>query len=124
MASRQLNGGMGRVRDGDDVEVGAESYDSDVRLSGNTATFMGIFVLPTANALDVIKSVRAALPEIQKQLPTGMELDIPYDSTEYISSAIHDVTETLIETLSIVVIVTFLFMGPLRPLTPPFLPIP
>src|SRR5258708_5216829 len=121
---KQSNGAIVRLRDVADVELGAQSYDSDVRFSGNTATFMGIFVLPTANALDVIKSVRAALPEIQKQLPTGMELDIPYDSTEYISSAIHDVTETLIETLCIVVIVIFLFMGSLRAVIAPVLAIP
>ena len=124
LAIKQSNGAIVRLRDVADVELGAQSYDSDVRFSGNTATFMGIFVLPTANALDVIKAVRAALPEIQKQLPSGMELDIPYDSTEYISSAIHDVTETLIETLCIVMIVIFLFMGSLRAVIVPILAIP
>src|ERR1700738_379297 len=124
LAIKQSNGAIVRLRDVADVELGAQSYDSDVRFSGNTATFMGIFVLPTANALDVVKGVRAALPEIQKQLPSGMELDIPYDSTEYISSAIHDVTETLIETLCIVMIVIFLFMGSLRAVIAPILAIP
>ena len=124
LAIKQSNGAIVRLRDVADVELGAQSYDSDVRFSGNTATFMGIFVLPTANALDVVKGVRAALPEIQKQLPVGMELDIPYDSTEYISSAIHDVTETLIETLCIVMIVIFLFMGSLRAVIAPILAIP
>ncbi len=124
LAIKQSNGAIVRLRDVADIELGAQSYDSDVRFSGNTATFMGIFVLPTANALDVVKGVRAALPEIQKQLPAGMELDIPYDSTEYISSAIHDVTETLIETLCIVMIVIFLFMGSLRAVIAPILAIP
>jgi multidrug efflux pump len=124
LAIKQSNGAIVRLRDVADVELGAQSYDSDVRFSGNTATFMGIFVLPTANALDVVKGVRAALPEIQKQLPVGMELDIPYDSTEYISSAIHDVTETLIETLCIVMVVIFLFMGSLRAVVAPILAIP
>jgi len=124
LAIKQSNGAIVRLRDVADVELGAQSYDSDVRFSGNTATFMGIFVLPTANALDVVKGVRAALPEIQKQLPSGMELDIPYDSTEYISSAIHDVTETLIETLCIVMIVIFLFMGSVRAVIAPILAIP
>lgn len=124
LAIKQSNGAIVRLRDVADIELGAQSYDSDVRFSGNTATFMGIFVLPTANALDVIKSVRAVLPEIKKQLPAGMELDVPYDSTEYISSAIHDVTETLIETLCIVMVVIFLFMGSLRAVIVPILAIP
>src|SRR5437667_6121397 len=64
-----------------DVVLGAQTYEQDVRFNGETATFMGIWVLPTANSLDVIKQVRAALPEIQAQLPTGMKAGIPYDST-------------------------------------------
>src|SRR5579871_3943841 len=48
-----------------DVVLGAENYDQDVRFNGETATFMGIWVLPTANSLSVIKQVRAAIPEIQ-----------------------------------------------------------
>src|SRR5213075_3268956 len=54
-----------------DVVLGAENYDSDVRFNGETATFMGMWVLPTANALEVIRNVRAALPGIQSQLPSG-----------------------------------------------------
>ncbi len=52
-----------------DVVLGADNYDQDVRFNGQTATFMGIWVLPTANSLDVIRQVRAAMPEIQAQLP-------------------------------------------------------
>ncbi|MBV9391813.1 MAG: efflux RND transporter permease subunit, partial [Verrucomicrobia bacterium] len=124
LAVKQSNGAIVRMRDIAEVELGAESYDSDVRFSGKTATFMGIFVLPTSNALDVIKLVRAALPDISKQLPVGMNLNIPYDGTEYINSAIHDVTETLIETLIIVMIVIFLFMGSLRAVLIPIVAIP
>jgi multidrug efflux pump len=52
-----------------DVVLGAENYEQDVRFNGETATFMGVWVLPTANSLEVIKPVREALPEIQAQLP-------------------------------------------------------
>lgn len=52
-----------------DVVLGAQNYEQDVRFNGETATFMGIWVLPTANSLEVIKKVRAAIPEIQAQLP-------------------------------------------------------
>src|SRR5881394_3988107 len=67
-----------------DVVLGAENYDQDVRFNGETATFMGVWVLPTANSLDVIHRVRETLPEIRSQLPAGMQAGIPYDSTEYI----------------------------------------
>ena len=45
--------------------LGAEDYDSEVRFNGETATFMGIWVLPTANSLDVIRRVRAAMKDVQ-----------------------------------------------------------
>ncbi|MGO9528088.1 MAG: efflux RND transporter permease subunit, partial [Verrucomicrobiia bacterium] len=121
---RQKDGTIVRLKDVADVELGAETYDEDVRFSGEKATFMGIWVLPTANSLDVIKAVRAELPEIKRQLPAGMNVGVPYDSTEYINDALHEVTHTLIETLIIVVIVIFLFLGSFRSVVIPVVAIP
>src|SRR5881275_2789925 len=88
-----------------DVVLGAETYDEDVRFNGESATFMGIWVLPTANSLEVIHNVRNVLPGVRAQLPTGMKVGVPYDSTEYIQDAINEVLHTLAETLLIVVFV-------------------
>jgi multidrug efflux pump len=107
-----------------DVVLGAENYDSDVRFNGQTATFMGIWVLPTANSLEVIKRVREAMPDIQAQLPAGMKAGIPYDSTKYIQDAIDEVLQTLAETLLIVIVVIFLFLGSARSVLIPVVAIP
>ena len=107
-----------------DVVLGAENYEQDVRFNGESATFMGIWVLPSANTLDVIDRVRATIPEIRAQLPAGMELGIPYDSTEYIKDAIGEVTRTLTETLLIVIVVIFLFLGSFRSVLIPIVAIP
>ncbi len=107
-----------------DVVLGAQNYDQDVRFNGETATFMGIWVLPTANSLEVIKKVRAAIPEIQAQLPPGMKAGIPYDSTAYIQDAINEVLHTLTETLLIVIVVIFLFLGSMRSVLIPVVAIP
>ncbi len=107
-----------------DVVLGAQNYEQDVRFNGETATFMGIWVLPTANSLEVIKNVRAALPEIQSQLPPGMKAGIPYDSTAYIQDAINEVLSTLTETLLIVVVVIYLFLGSFRSVLIPVVAIP
>src|SRR5450432_2363491 len=107
-----------------DVVLGAQNYESDVKFNGETATFMGIWGLPTANSLDVIKQVRAAIPEIQAQLPPGMKAGIPYDSTAYIQDAINEVLSTLTETLLIVVVVIFLFLGSFRSVLIPVVAIP
>jgi multidrug efflux pump len=107
-----------------DVVLGAENYEQDVRFDGQTATFMGVWVLPTANSLDVIGRVREAMPEIQAQLPAGMKAGIPYDSTLYIQDAIDEVLKTLTETLLIVVLVIFLFLGSVRSVLIPVVAIP
>src|ERR1700736_3079979 len=118
------NGVVVRLGEIADVVLGAENYDSEVRFNGETATFMGIWVLPNANSLEVIKRVRAALPEIQAQLPVGMKVGIPYDSTAYIQDAINEVLKTLSETLLIVVLVIFLFLGSFRAVLIPIVAIP
>src|ERR687898_460580 len=81
---KESNGTMVRLGDVADVVLGAENYDQDVRFNGETAVFMGVWVLPTANTLDVVGAVRAAMPGIQTELPAGMKAGIPYDSTDYI----------------------------------------
>src|SRR5258705_9568551 len=117
-------GSVVRLGDIADVALGAENYEQDVRFDGEGATFMGVWVLPTANTLEVIRRVREAIPGIQAQLPPGMRAGIPYDSTEYIESAIHEVLKTLTETLLIVVLVIFLFLGSFRAVVIPIVAIP
>jgi multidrug efflux pump len=121
---KQQNGVVVRLGEIADVVLGAENYDQDVRFNGETATFMGIWVLPTANSLEVIRHVRDALPGIRAQLPQGMKVGVPYDSTEYIQDAINEVLHTLTETLLIVVFVIFLFLGSFRSVLIPVIAIP
>src|ERR1700677_3022654 len=123
MVVKQQNGVVVRLGEIADVQLGAENYDQDVRFNGETATFMGIWVLPTANSLEVIRNVRKELPAIQAQLPTGMHVGVPYDSTEYIQDAIDEVLHTLVETL-VIVIVIFLFLGSFRSVLIPVIAIP
>src|SRR5437867_4940813 len=121
---KEYKGDVVRLGDIADVVLGAENYEQDVRFDGKGATFMGVWVLPTANSLEVIHRVRQAMPGIQAQLPVGMKLGIPYDSTEYIQSAIHEVLKTLTETLLIVILVIFLFLGSVRAVIIPIVAIP
>jgi multidrug efflux pump len=113
-----------RLRDVADVALGAEDYDSEVRFSGERAVFMGVYVLPNANSLDVIKRVRQEMGVIQKELPGGLNAKIAYDSTKYIDDSIHEVLKTLTETLCIVSVVIFLFLGSFRSVLIPLAAIP
>lgn len=120
----ERNGGLVRLSDVADVVLGAETYDADVRFSGQKAVFMGVWVLPNANTLDVMAGVRAELDRIKQGLPQGMQATIAYDSTEYIEDAISEVYHTLSETLLIVMVVIFLFLGSLRAVIVPVIAIP
>jgi multidrug efflux pump len=121
---RQSGDNLVRLRDIADVVLGAEDYDSEVRFGGAKAVFMGIWPLPNANSLDVMKRVRTEMALIQKELPTGLTGGIAYDATKYIEDAIHEVLVTLSETLLIVAIVIFLFLGSLRSVLVPLVAIP
>ena len=121
---RQQDGAIIRLEDIGDIVLGAEDYDTEVRFSGQTAVFMGIWSLPNANSLDVINRIRVQMQGIQKELPTGMEASVAYDGTKYIKNAIREVTKTLGDTLLIVVIIIFLFLGSFRSVLIPVVAIP
>lgn len=118
------SGALIRVKDIGIVELGADITDVEVRYSGDKAIFMGIWPLPNANTLDVIKGVREELEDIKRTLPTGMTAVVAYDASEYIASSIREVVTTLVETLVIVMLVIFLFMGSLRSVIVPIMAIP
>jgi multidrug efflux pump len=121
---RQDKNTLVRLGDIADVDLGAEDYNTEVRFSGQKAVFMGIWVLPNANSVDVIKRVRTELEQIKKELPTGMTAEMAYDATAYINDAIHEVVKTLLDTLLIVVVVIFLFLGSFRSVIVPVVAIP
>jgi multidrug efflux pump len=121
---RSGNGAIVRLKDVANVQLGAEDYDSQVNFTGQTAVFIGVWALPSANSLDVIKKVRAEMASLEKELPEQIKGTIAYDATAYISSAIREVVETLLETLLIVMIVIFLFLGSWRASLVPIVAIP
>lgn len=122
---REDGGAIIRLSDIAEVELGAESYGTTVTFGDQAATFIGIEVAPDANALDVIQAVRQVWDQdIIPELPEGLSADIPYDSTEYIQSAINEVLSTIVEAVIIVIIVIFLFLGSLRAVIIPTVAVP
>jgi multidrug efflux pump len=121
---REQDGAIVRLEDIAQVVLGAEDYDTEVRFTGQTAVFMGIWPLPNANSIEVIQRVRAEMDGIQRQLPSGLQARIAYDATNYITNAIHEVLKTLGDTLLIVVVIIFLFLGSFRSVLVPVVAIP
>ena len=122
---REQDGAIVRLGDVADVALGSENYGTSVRINGEAATFMGIFVSPDANSLDVIKDVRKLWDgQIVPQLPQGIKASIPYDSTESIQDAIDEVVSTIVEAVLIVIVVIYLFLGSLRSVLIPAVTVP
>lgn len=124
LAVKQADGAIVRLGDVAEVELGSENYNLNVAFNGKQSVFIGIQVAPDANVLDVIKRVRDVFPGIVQQLPNGIEGLIVYDSTDFISSSIHEVVKTLVEALLIVMLVIYLFLGSLRAVVIPAVAMP
>ena len=121
---KQANGANVRLQDVANVTLGADTYDTRVSFDGQDAVYIGIQVAPAANLLSVIKAVHEALPEIQSQLPQGLEAAVIYDSTDFVNSSIREVIRSLAEAVLIVIVVVFIFLGSLRSVVIPAIAIP
>ncbi len=106
------------------VSMGSEDYNTNVAFSGKKSVFIAIKVAPQANLLDVAARIRAAVPDIQQQLPTGMSGKVVYDSTKFITTSIDEVVATLLEALLIVTVVIYLFLGSARAVAVPVIAMP
>src|SRR6202163_4123532 len=124
LAIKQVGDSIVRLEDVAEVTLGAENYDLNVAFSGKRSVFIGVKVAPQANILTVAQRVRKAFPELQSQLPTGVTGEIVYDSTEFINTSISEVVKTLLESLVIVTVVIFLFLGSLRAVIIPVIAMP
>src|SRR6195256_2527982 len=124
LSIKQKGGAIVRLQDVATVVLGAEDYNANVSFSGKLAVFIGIKVAPDANILEVARRVRAAMPDIQSQLPGGLSGEIVYDSTKFVTASIREVEKTLIQALLIVTAVIFLFLGSVRAVIIPVVAMP
>ncbi|HKT73592.1 MAG TPA: efflux RND transporter permease subunit [Steroidobacteraceae bacterium] len=121
---RDQNGAIIRLEDVATVELGAETYDYSVALNGKRSVSVGVKIAPGANVLDVTKHVLDTLPEIAAQLPAGMTQQLSFDATIFIRTSIREVIKTLVETLLIVTLVIYLFLGSARAVIIPLVAMP
>jgi multidrug efflux pump len=106
------------------VSLGAESYDAQVRLNEKNAVYIGLQVVPNGNVLQVVNNVKEAFDEIKDALPEGLEAEIVYDVTDFIEGSMREVLKTLLETILIVILVIFAFLGTVRSALIPIVAIP
>ena len=121
---KQVNGGIIRLGDVANVTLGSDDYESSVEYNGQKGVYIGIQTVPSASLLAVIDGVKAVLPSIQQQLPNGLSGDVIYDSTVFVNSSITEVERSLAETVLIVTLVVFAFLGSPRSVIIPVVTIP
>ncbi len=102
--------GLILLRDVGHAEVGAEDYSSSLEYNGHAAQGIGVLQLSNANALDVDAKAKAALKELSKSFPPGLEYAVAFDSTTVVGDSIREVMVTLAEAIAIVIAVIFLFL--------------
>jgi len=118
------DGSIIRLRDVARVSLEASSYSTESGMNGKNAAVLGIYTVPGANAVEVAEHVREAMKEISKNFPEGLEYEIPFDITSYISQSIHEVYKTLFEALLLVILVVFLSLQNWRAALVPLVAVP
>ena len=102
------DGSIVRLRDVARISLESASYNTESGINDGNAAVLYIYMLPGANAMEVAQNVKEAMKELSKNFPDGMQYEIPFDMTTYISESIREVYKTLFEALLLVIIVVFL----------------
>ncbi len=119
------NGGrITRIRDVGHAELGAQTYSKSFNLDGRPAAGIAVSLLPNANAIAVSNEVHAKMEELAKAFPQGLSYVIPYDTTNFVKAAIHEVYRTLIEAAILVLIVILVFLQDWRAMLVPATTVP
>jgi multidrug efflux pump len=113
-----------RLKDIARVELGSQTYENIALYKGKPSTYVAINLSPGSNPLSVAQRVKELLPDIESQLPSSLQVDLPYDASEFIDDSINEVIKTLIEAVIIVLVIVFLCLGSLRAAIIPSIVVP
>ena len=118
------DGALVRVKDVGRVELGAETYASNLRFLGLEAQGVGISLLPSANAIEVFQGVVAEMDRLKRNFPPGLEWQVAFDNVVVVRESIREVLFTLLEAIGLVILVMFLFLQNWRSTIIPAITIP
>lgn len=106
------------------VELGSQSYDAKGQLNNKPSAIVAIYQSPDANALDVGAAIKAEMAKLAERFPEGLEYSVVYDTTEFVSTSITEVVQTLFISVSLVILVVFIFLQDVRSTLVPAIAIP
>lgn len=112
------------LRDVAKVELGADTYNIKSGYNNAPALIMAINQLPNSNSLQIVDKLRQKIADLTEVLPEDMDLQVAYDSTEYVRASIQSIIDTLVITFLLVVLVTYIFLQKLKTTLIPLFTIP
>ena len=121
---RESEGALIRIGDVARVELGEEEGIDKARLDQSAAVFLAIWPLPGANEIDIADAMYLMLADINASMPNGLVIEIGFDVTKYMRSALREIFTTLAETVLLVGVVVVVFMGSFRTAAVPLITIP
>src|SRR5438093_70543 len=120
----ERNGAIVRLSDVARVELGAEEADYITKFSDKEAVYLGVWPVPGSNEIEVASRLHAEMARIRTTLPSDIDMQMAYDATVFMTDALHEISKTLVETILIVGLVVFLFMGSIRTALVPLVAMP
>lgn len=120
----ERNGAIVRLSDVARIELGAEEAELVGKVNEKDAVYLGVWPLIGTNEIEVSHRLREELERIRPTLPKDIDMQVAYDGTKFMEAALGEVTKTLAETVLIVALVVFLFMGSVRTALVPLIAMP
>ena len=121
---RNVDGSLVQLKDVAKLELGALNSSTLFKGNGKQIVGIGIYQQSTANTIEVAKLIKKKIKEIQPGLPEGSSLEVSFDRSRYIETAIKEVYKTIIIAILLVIIIIFLFLGNLTAVIIPAVAIP
>lgn len=118
------DGSILHMKDVARIELGTQIYNLTARYNNAPSGVMAIYQLPGSNAVQVAAGVRKRMDELAKNFPQGLTYDVPLDTTLAVTAGIREITETLVEALILVIIVTYIFLQGWRATLIPLMAVP
>jgi len=118
------DGAIVRLNDVARVELGAEEAAMVAKYNDKQAVYLGVWPLPGSNEIEVAAALRAEMERIRPTLPKDIDMRLVWDGTMFMRDALTEITKTLTETILIVAVVVFLFMGSVRTALVPLVAMP
>ncbi len=113
-----------RLKDVADIELGVQSYGVTSTSRSYPSISMSINQTKGSNAQEIIAEIKETLAEVEKDFPSGVEIFIPYDTSDFLNASINKVVRTFIEAFILVFIVVFIFLQDFRSTIIPAIAVP